>query len=506
MRPRTRAQWDQHYRNLYEEQKKKMSGRRGKRPVQNVVEPEPVTVLDEDSDDTMEKKPDFGERRTRSGVHKFNLQASAAGNKKQRQKKEEETNDHVRDRNESDDDSIEFLGHEKVVSIGSGSKIKAELRAGSASNPLDIDSGSSSSDNESLSEDESSSDEEEEGDEESEERDESDDEDYKADKPSATSQSSDDDTDDFEQEKDDECDGGGGNENPMTGDEEIDRDTTTRRDDPIKGVRVNDERREGETEEDDIYDDGGNNEDVMKWEEEIDRETTTPIKGARANEAEKDDDYNGGDSHDNYDGGENDENVMTGEDEIDLEKTTRCDPIKCVRVSEKRKSETGKDKESDLKKRKAFDKRNDKEDTCCTKEEVENDKFSSKRDEYSCLLEHLAGMRDPRRSEKVGKLGKKKTREEKSRELTNILVEAINYLKGQKFPTEENAAFTQTTLSWKFRFEDDEMQPPPEKTDSEKEIESLFHELEFGLRESEIDHYPAMVHFASFCLKVYVKR
>lgn len=506
MRPRTRAQWDQHYRNLYEEQKKKMSGRRGKRPVQNVVEPEPVTVLDEDSDDTMEKKPDFGERRTRSGVHKFNLQASAAGNKKQKQKKEEETNDHVRDRNESDDDSIEFLGHEKVVSIGSGSKIKAELRAGSASNPLDIDSGSSSSDNESLSEDESSSDEEEEGDEESEERDESDDEDYKADKPSATSQSSDDDdTDDFEQEKDDECDGGGGNENPMTGDEEIDRDTTTRRDDPIKGVRVNDERREGETEEDDIYDDGENNEDVMKWEEEIDRETTTPIKGARANEAEKDDNYNGGDSHDNYDGGEN-ENVMTGEDEIDLEKTTRCDPIKCVRVSEKRKSETGKDKESDLKKRKAFDKRNDKEDTCFTKEEVENDKFSSKRDEYSCLLEHLAGMRDPRRSEKVGKLGKKKTREEKSRELTNILVEAINYLKGQKFPTEENAAFTQTTLSWKFRFEDDEMQPPPEKTDSEKEIESLFHELEFGLRESEIDHYPAMVHFASFCLKVYVKR
>lgn len=506
MRPRTRAQWDQHYRNLYEEQKKKMSGRRGKRPVQNVVAPEPVTVLDEDSDDTMEKKPDFGERRTRSGVHKFNLQASAAGNKKQRQKKEEETNDHVRDRNESDDDSIEFLGHEKVVSIGCGSKIKAELRAGSASNPLDIDSGSSSSDNESLSEDESSSDEEEEGDEESEERDESDDEDYKADKPSATSQSSDDDTDDFEQEKDDECDGGGGNENLMTGEEEIDRDTTTRRDDPIKGVRVNDERREGETEEDDIYDDGGNNEDVMKWEEEIDRETTTPIKGARANEAEKDDNYNGGDSHDNYDGGENDENVMTGEDEIDLEKTTRCDPIKGVRVSEKRKSETGKDEESDLKKRKAFDKRNDKEDTCCTKEEVENDKFSSKRDEYSCLLEHLAGMRDPRRSGKVGKLGKKKTREEKSRELTNILVEAINYLKGQKFPTEENAAFTQTTLSWKFRFEDDEMQPPPEKTDSEKEIESLFHELEFGLRESEIDHCPAMVHFASFCLKVYVKR
>lgn len=461
MRPRTRAQWDQHYRNLYEEQKKKMSGRRGKRPVQNVVEPEPVTVLDEDSDDTMEKKPDFGERRTRSGVHKFNLQASAAGNKKQKKKKkkEEETNDHVRDRNESDDDSIEFLGHEKVVSIGSGSKIKAELRAGSASNPLDIDSGSPSSDNESLSEDESSS-EEEEGDEESEERDESGDEDYKADKPSATSQSSDDDdTDDFEQEKDDECDGGGGNENPMTGEEEIDRDTTTRRDDPIKGVRVNDERREGETEEDDIYDDGENNEDVMKWEEEI-----------------------------------------------DLEKTTRCDPIKCVRVSEKRKSETGKDKESDLKKREAFDKRNDKEDTCFTKEEVENDKFSSKRDEYSCLLEHLAGMRDPRRSEKVGKLGKKKTREEKSRELTNILVEAINYLKLQKFPTEENAAFTQTTLSWKFRFEDDEMQPPPEKTDSEKEIESLFHELEFGLRESEIDHYPAMVHFASFCLKVYVKR
>ncbi|KAL7157947.1 hypothetical protein ABFS83_02G109900 [Erythranthe nasuta] len=83
--------------------------------------------------------------------------------------------------------------------------------------------------------------------------------------------------------------------------------------------------------------------------------------------------------------------------------------------------------------------------------------------------------------------GKKKNRAERNIELTKILVESINLFKGQKRPIEESGFIARERLPTRFRFED-EVEPTVEKSEWEKEMDSLFHDLELGLRGLDADH------------------
>ncbi|KAI3445163.1 hypothetical protein Pfo_001828 [Paulownia fortunei] len=111
-----------------------------------------------------------------------------------------------------------------------------------------------------------------------------------------------------------------------------------------------------------------------------------------------------------------------------------------------------------------------------------DDEFKSLRDKDSCHIERVA-ERGQQCLKKVVKLGK--TRQARNLDLIKILVESINSLKEQQSSITEYA-LTQKNLPLKFRFED-EVQPPHKKSEWEKQMDSLFCDLELGLRESEID-------------------
>ncbi|KAL7120366.1 hypothetical protein ACP275_02G118200 [Erythranthe tilingii] len=83
--------------------------------------------------------------------------------------------------------------------------------------------------------------------------------------------------------------------------------------------------------------------------------------------------------------------------------------------------------------------------------------------------------------------GKKKNRAERNIELIKILVESMNLFKGQKCPIEESGFAARERLPTRFRFED-EVEPTVEKSEWEKEMDSLFHDLELGLRGLDADH------------------
>ncbi|KAK6119194.1 hypothetical protein DH2020_047068 [Rehmannia glutinosa] len=108
-----------------------------------------------------------------------------------------------------------------------------------------------------------------------------------------------------------------------------------------------------------------------------------------------------------------------------------------------------------------------------------DNKFKSLRDEDSCHIERVS-------EEKEFKFSKKRNSQERTLDLIKILVQSINSMKDDQFPIEENDLMTQSTLPLRFRFED-EVKPPYIKSDWEKEMDSLFGDLELGLRESEIE-------------------
>ncbi|EYU38299.1 hypothetical protein MIMGU_mgv1a026898mg [Erythranthe guttata] len=83
--------------------------------------------------------------------------------------------------------------------------------------------------------------------------------------------------------------------------------------------------------------------------------------------------------------------------------------------------------------------------------------------------------------------GKKKNRAERNIELVKILVESINLFKGQNRPIEESGFIPRERLPTRFRFED-EVEPTVEKSEWEKEMDSLFHDLELGLRGLDTEH------------------
>ncbi|KAK4414282.1 SNF2 domain-containing protein CLASSY 3 [Sesamum alatum] len=107
----------------------------------------------------------------------------------------------------------------------------------------------------------------------------------------------------------------------------------------------------------------------------------------------------------------------------------------------------------------------------------------SSENEDGCHIERVL-ERDQLCSKKGIKFGKKTTRAARNIDLLKILVESINSLKEEQYPFEEYVP-TQNTLPLRFRFED-EVQPSPEKSEWEKQIDSLFCDLELGLRETEI--------------------
>ncbi|KAL3829821.1 hypothetical protein ACJIZ3_018623 [Penstemon smallii] len=88
-------------------------------------------------------------------------------------------------------------------------------------------------------------------------------------------------------------------------------------------------------------------------------------------------------------------------------------------------------------------------------------------------------------SKKTEKHRKKKSHAAQNIDLIEVLVDAIDSLKEEAYLVKENIPI-HTPLPSKFRFED-EVQPLPEKSEWEKEMDSLFCNLELGLQESEID-------------------
>ncbi|KAL0464248.1 UNVERIFIED_CONTAM: SNF2 domain-containing protein CLASSY 3 [Sesamum latifolium] len=104
-------------------------------------------------------------------------------------------------------------------------------------------------------------------------------------------------------------------------------------------------------------------------------------------------------------------------------------------------------------------------------------------DKESCHIERVL-ERGQLCSEKGMKLCNKKTHAARNLDLIRILVESINSLKEEQNPIEDYVR-AQNTLPLRFRFED-EVQPSPEKSEWEKEMDSLFCDLELGLRETEI--------------------
>ncbi|KAL0380063.1 UNVERIFIED_CONTAM: hypothetical protein Sangu_0070600 [Sesamum angustifolium] len=109
-------------------------------------------------------------------------------------------------------------------------------------------------------------------------------------------------------------------------------------------------------------------------------------------------------------------------------------------------------------------------------------------------------------SKKGMKLGKQKTHAARNLDLIKILVESYNSLKEEQYPIEDYVR-APNTLPLRFRFED-EVQPCPEKSEWEKQMDSLFCDLELGLRETEIHRSnPSVVHLPlafSYLSQLYV--
>ncbi|XP_011085870.1 SNF2 domain-containing protein CLASSY 4-like [Sesamum indicum] len=112
-----------------------------------------------------------------------------------------------------------------------------------------------------------------------------------------------------------------------------------------------------------------------------------------------------------------------------------------------------------------------------------DDESISSGDKGSCHTERVL-ERGLLFSKKGMKLGKRKTHAARNLDLIKILVASINSLKEEQCPIEDYVP-AQNTLPLKFRFED-EVQPSPEKSEWEKQMDSLFCDLELGLRETEI--------------------
>lgn len=123
---------------------------------------------------------------------------------------------------------------------------------------------------------------------------------------------------------------------------------------------------------------------------------------------------------------------------------------------------------------------------------IESDESASSTDEESESLINEGGIQikhtiiRSRAIKKAAKRTKKKIRLRRNLDMIRMLEDSIDALGESASPTEESV-WTQINLPLKFRFED-EVQPPPERSEWEKEIDSLFGDLEMGLRECEIGY------------------
>ncbi|XP_073065981.1 SNF2 domain-containing protein CLASSY 4-like [Primulina eburnea] len=123
---------------------------------------------------------------------------------------------------------------------------------------------------------------------------------------------------------------------------------------------------------------------------------------------------------------------------------------------------------------------------------IESDESASSTDEEPESLIKEAGfqikhtLKRSQATKKAVKLTKKKIRLRRNFDMIRMLEDPIDALRESASPTEESV-WTQIYLPLKFRFED-EVQPQPERSEWEKEIDSLFGDLEMGLRECEIGY------------------
>ncbi|KAH6819146.1 hypothetical protein C2S51_002749 [Perilla frutescens var. frutescens] len=115
---------------------------------------------------------------------------------------------------------------------------------------------------------------------------------------------------------------------------------------------------------------------------------------------------------------------------------------------------------------------------------TDNNEFISVKDEVECFFtqENISGQQY---SEEKVKLDSIKSRSARDLDLIKILVDSINSAKENQYNIDENA-LVDDALPLRFGFED-EVVPPPEKSEWEKHMDSLFCDLELGLRESETD-------------------
>ncbi|KAL6495763.1 hypothetical protein OROGR_030326 [Orobanche gracilis] len=113
-----------------------------------------------------------------------------------------------------------------------------------------------------------------------------------------------------------------------------------------------------------------------------------------------------------------------------------------------------------------------------SKSQKKDDKYKSWRDGYSYHMTE-------KYTKKEYKLSKENSSRARAANLFKILVESINSVKGLQCHN-KGAVLTRPTLPLRFGFED-EVVSSRVKSDWEKEIDSLFCDLELGILESEID-------------------
>ncbi|KAL8061859.1 hypothetical protein ABFX02_02G110200 [Erythranthe guttata] len=427
MRPRTRRQWDDHYKNLYNEKKRangesSSSGGFSRRPrderVGNAVDSEePINnYMDQDfiiigeKNSTEDNYVSSSEKRS----SRRRTRNSASFDRGLGGKNKANTNNDSYENDDDHDDVVEYLGG-NIFSSGSSSKFGPEL----GNNNVDLDNSSESSDNSdyksldlSLSEDEDE-DEDEDGDEESS------DEDYKVDKIPSPAESSDD----------------------------------------ASNYDTEDE--------------------VMI----IEQETKSPDKES---EPEQKSDRHNKKSARNR---KKEDVVIINDDDEKRNIGARLSRVHKPRLINTSNEVSEKSNDGGLKKRKALiledsDKGNDKDDATTSVKHLFRPRPVSKSPNNECFESGKSWSKwGLPCSEKVAKIGKK----QRNIELINILVESINLFKEQKSPIEESGFAAQEKLPMRFRFED-EVEPTVEKSEWEKEMDSLFHDLELGLRGFEIDH------------------
>ncbi|KAL7120368.1 hypothetical protein ACP275_02G118400 [Erythranthe tilingii] len=421
MRPRTRRQWDEHYKNWFNEKKRangeSSSGGFSKRPrderVGNAIDSEePINnYMDQDfiiigeKNSTQDNYVGSSEKRSSRRRTRNSASFDRGGNKI-------DTNNDT----DENDDVVEYLGG-NIFSSGSSSKFGLEL---DNNKNADLGHSSDSSDNSdhksldlSLSEDDDGESESESSDEESES--ESFDEDYKVDKVPSSAESNYDTEDD--------------------------------------GVII------------------------------IEQETKSPDKES---EPEQKSDRHNKKSARNR---KKEDVVIINDDDEKRNIGARLSRIRKPRLINTSNEVDEISNDGGLKKRKALiledsDKGNGKDDATTSVKHLFRPRPVSKCPNNECFESGKSWSKwGPLCSEKVAKIGKKR----RNIELVNILVESINLFKEQKSPIEESGFAAQERLPMRFRFED-EVEPTVEKSEWEKEMDSLFHDLELGLRGFEIDH------------------